>query len=97
VQIAALERRESDDLIGMSLEEAKTMTGSGQRILGSVLPLQHATSITTWKRQVARVGARLDEEAHHPHSSQPSLNELHLLKRNPLRAVRIGRCARSRT
>jgi hypothetical protein len=32
-QIAALERRESDDLIGMSLEEAKTMTGSVQRAL----------------------------------------------------------------
>jgi hypothetical protein len=32
-QIAALERRESNDLIGMSLEEAKTMTGSVQRAL----------------------------------------------------------------
>jgi hypothetical protein len=182
-QIAVLERRESDDLIGMSLEEAKTMTGGAQRalvesqaheairraatcpdcqtplrrngshrmsyrtpfgrldlgsprfyrcrcqtkarrsfsplanwlgdhtspelqyleaqfaallsygvsarILGSVLPLQHATSITTWKRQVARVGARLDEEAHHRHSSQPALNEFGLPKRNPLRAVGI--------
>jgi len=151
-QIAALERRGSDDLIGISLEEAKSMTGSVQRalvegqaheaicraatcadcqmplrrngshrvsyrtpfgrldlgsprfyrcrcqpnirqsfstladwlgdhtspelqyleaqfaavlsygvsarILGSVLPLQQATSITTWKRHVARVGAR---------------------------------------
>jgi hypothetical protein len=28
-------------------------------------------------------------EAHHPHSSQPTLNELHLPKRNPLRAVGI--------
>jgi hypothetical protein len=168
-QIAALERRESDDLIGISLDEAKTMTGSVQRalvesqareainraskcpecqvqlrrngshrmsyrtpfgrldlgsprfyrcrsqtntrqsfsplaewlgdhtspewqyleaqfaallsygvsarILGSVLPLQHATSITTWKRDVARVGTRLDEEAHHRLMSAPVLNE----------------------
>jgi len=182
-QIAALERRESDDLIGISLEEAKTMTGSVQRalvegqaheairraatcahcqtplrrngshrmsyrtpfgrldlgsprfyrcrcqtkarqsfsplanwlgdhtspelqyleaqfaallsygvsarILGSVLPLQHATSITTWKRHVARVGGRLDEEAHHQLTSPPALNEFGLPKRNPLRAVGI--------
>ncbi len=27
-QIAALERRESDELIGISLEEAKSMTGN---------------------------------------------------------------------
>ena len=33
--------------------------GVSARILGWVLPLQDATSITTWKRQVARVGARL--------------------------------------
>ncbi len=32
-QIVALERRESDDLIGISLEEAKIMTGSVQRAL----------------------------------------------------------------
>ncbi|HEY4969053.1 MAG TPA: hypothetical protein VII35_04050, partial [Steroidobacteraceae bacterium] len=32
-QIAALERRESDDLIGISLEEAKRMTGNVQRAL----------------------------------------------------------------
>jgi hypothetical protein len=38
--------------------------GVSARILGSVPPLQHATSITTWKRQVARVGGRLDKEAH---------------------------------
>jgi hypothetical protein len=63
--------------------------GVSARILGCVLPLQHATSITTWKRQVARVGARLDEEAHHRHSSQPALNEFGLPKRNPLRAVGI--------
>jgi hypothetical protein len=32
-QIAALERRGSDDLIGISLEEVKSMTGSVQRAL----------------------------------------------------------------
>jgi hypothetical protein len=63
--------------------------GVSTRILGSVLPLQHATSITTWKRQVARVGGRLDEEAHHRLKSQPALNEFGLPKRNPLRAVGI--------
>jgi hypothetical protein len=63
--------------------------GVSARILCCVLPLQHATSITTWKRQVACVGARLDEEAHHRHSSQPALNEFGLPKRNPLRAVGI--------
>jgi len=41
-------------------------------ILGSVLPLQHATSITTWKRHVARIGGRLDEEAAQPSSRNPS-------------------------
>jgi hypothetical protein len=30
-EIAALERRQSDDLIGISLEEAKAMTGGVQR------------------------------------------------------------------
>jgi hypothetical protein len=182
-QIAALERQGSDDLIGISLEEAKSMTGSVQRalvegqareairlaatcprclsplrrngahrvsyrtpfgrldlgsprfyrcrcqtnarqsfspladwlgdhtspelqyleaqfaallsygvsarILGVVLPLQRSTSITTWKRQVARVGERLDEEAHHRLKSQPVLNVFGLPKRNPLRAVGI--------
>jgi trimethylamine:corrinoid methyltransferase-like protein len=68
-QIAALERREYDDLIGISLEEAK--------------------SITTWKRHVARVGGRLDEEAHHRLSSKLALNKFGLPTRNPLRAVGI--------
>jgi hypothetical protein len=36
--------------------------GVSVRILSSVLPLEQATSITTWKRHVARVGGRLDEE-----------------------------------
>jgi hypothetical protein len=32
-EIAAIERRQSDDLIGISLEEAKAMTGSVQRAM----------------------------------------------------------------
>ena len=63
--------------------------GASAHILGSVLPLEHATSITTWKRHVARVGGRLDEEAHHRLSRQPALNEFDLPTRNPLRAVGI--------
>jgi hypothetical protein len=51
--------------------------------------LQQATSITTWKRHVARVGGRLDEEAHHRLTSPQALNEFGLPKRNPLRAVGI--------
>jgi hypothetical protein len=54
-----------------------------------VLQLQHATSITTWKRHVARVGGRLDEDAHHRLSSKPVLNQFGLPTRNPLRAVGI--------
>jgi hypothetical protein len=161
-EIATLERGESDELIGLSLEEAKAITASVQRtlleaqareaidrgstctqckarlrgngahrviyrtafgrltlaiwlhghmspelqyleaqfaaqlsygmsarILGSVLPLQQATSITTWKRHVARVGGRLDEEAHQRPASHPVLNEFGLPTRNPLRAVGI--------
>jgi hypothetical protein len=63
--------------------------GASARILGTVLPLKHATSITTWKRHVARVGGRLDEEAHQRLASQPVLNEFGLPTRNPLRAVGI--------
>jgi hypothetical protein len=63
--------------------------GASARILGTVLPLEQATSITTWKRHVARVGNRLDEEAHHRLSSRPALNEFGLPMRNPLRAVGI--------
>src|SRR5258708_17166794 len=63
--------------------------GASARILRSVLPLEQATSITTWKRHVARVGGRLDEEAHHRLTRQPALNEFGLPARNPLRAVGI--------
>ena len=63
--------------------------GVSARILGSVLPLRRATSITTWKRHVARVGGRLDDEAHERQTSPPALNEFGLPKRNPLRAVGI--------
>ena len=50
---------------------------------------QQATSITTWKRHVARVGERLDEEAHQRPAGHPVLNEFGLPTRNPLRAVGI--------
>jgi hypothetical protein len=63
--------------------------GASVGILGSVLPLERATSITTWKRHVAQVGERLDEEAHHRLSSQPTLNQFGLPTLNPLRAVGI--------
>jgi hypothetical protein len=52
--------------------------GASARILSTVLPLKRATSITTWKRHVARVGGRLDEEAHQRLASQPILNEFGL-------------------
>jgi hypothetical protein len=63
--------------------------GVSARILGSVLPPERAMSITTWKRHVARIGGRLDHEAHGRLSSRPALNEFGLPKRNPLRAVGI--------
>jgi hypothetical protein len=63
--------------------------GASAHILESVLPLEHATSITTWKRHVARVGERLNEESHHRLSRQRVLNEFDLPTRNPLRAVGI--------
>jgi len=34
--------------------------GVSARILSSVLPLEHATSITSWKRHVRAIGGRLD-------------------------------------
>src|ERR1022692_1410707 len=68
---------------------AQLSYGMSARILGSGLPLQQATSITTWKRHVARVGGRLDEEAHQRPASHPVLNEFSLPTRNPLRAVGI--------
>jgi hypothetical protein len=63
--------------------------GVSARILSSVLPLDRATSITTWKRHVTRVGERLDCEAHGRHPSRPALNAFGLPTRNPLRAVGI--------
>ncbi len=51
-QIAALERRESDDLIGISLEEAKTMTGSVQRALVASWSRSPENSIKTKRREI---------------------------------------------
>jgi len=63
--------------------------GVSARLLGTVLPLEHATSITTWKRHVGAIGARLDQEAHERIATAPALNEFGLPKRNPLQAVGI--------
>jgi hypothetical protein len=80
----------SPELLYLEAQFAALLSyGASAHILGSVLPLEHATSITTWKRHVARVGGRLDEEAHHRLSRQPALNEFDLPTCNPLRAVGI--------
>jgi hypothetical protein len=63
--------------------------GASVHMLSTVLPLEHATSITTWKRHVATLGARLDREAHERIVAAPVLNEFCLPKRNPLRAIGI--------
>jgi hypothetical protein len=63
--------------------------GVSARMLGTVLPLERATSITTWKRHVASIGARLDREAHERIVAAPVLNEFGLPKRNPLQAIGI--------
>jgi hypothetical protein len=63
--------------------------GVSARMLGTVLPLERATSITTWKRHVASIGVHLDREAHERLASTPALNEFGLPKRNPLQAIGI--------
>ena len=63
--------------------------GVSARMLGAVLPLERATSITAWKRHVGSIGARLDREAHEHIATSPALNEFGLPKRNPLQAVGI--------
>jgi hypothetical protein len=63
--------------------------GVSARMLGTVLPLERATSIITWKRHVAGIGVRLDHEAHERVATAPALNEFGLPKRNPLQAIGI--------
>ena len=63
--------------------------GASARILSAVLPLQNATSITTWRRHVGNVGRHLDQEAHDRVRLTPALNEFGLPTRNPLQAVGI--------
>jgi hypothetical protein len=63
--------------------------GASAHMLGTVLPLERATSITTWKRHVGGIGIRLDREAHERVASAQALNEFGLPKRNPLQAVGI--------
>jgi len=63
--------------------------GVSAHMLGTVLPLERATSVTAWKRHVATLGARLDREAHERIVAAPVLNEFGLPKRNPLQAIGI--------
>jgi hypothetical protein len=63
--------------------------GVSARILATVLALERATSITTWKQHVGTMGARLDREAHERIAAVPALNDFGLPKCNPLQAVGI--------
>jgi hypothetical protein len=63
--------------------------GVSAHMLGTVLPLERATTITTWKRHVASIGVRLDREAHERVETALALNEFRLPKRNPLQAIGI--------
>jgi hypothetical protein len=63
--------------------------GVSVRILKMVLPLDNATSITSWKRRVCRLGDRLDREAHDAVPIEPQVNEFGLPKRHPLQAIGI--------
>jgi hypothetical protein len=63
--------------------------GVSARILKTVLPLEKATSITSWKRHISRIGDRLDREAHESLPVEPRFNEFGLPKRHPLQAVGI--------
>ncbi|MDQ2944585.1 MAG: hypothetical protein M3Y27_01340 [Acidobacteriota bacterium] len=63
--------------------------GVSSRILNTVLPCETATSITSWKRRITRLGDRLDGEAHDKLPVEPQVNEFGLPKRHPLQAVGI--------
>ena len=63
--------------------------GVSARILNTVLPLDNATSITSWRRRIGRIGERLDREAHEALPVEPQLNEFGLPKRHPLQAIGI--------
>ena len=63
--------------------------GVSARILKTVLPLEKATSITSWKRHIHRIGDHLDREAHESLPFEPQVNEFGLPKRHPLQAIGI--------
>jgi hypothetical protein len=63
--------------------------GVSARILNTVLPLENATSVTSWHRRIGRIGERLDREAHDELAVEPQFNEFGLPKRHPLQAVGI--------
>jgi ABC-type Zn uptake system ZnuABC Zn-binding protein ZnuA len=61
-QIAALERRESDDLIGISLEEAKSMTVNVRRALVEGDPADQTTLHTSAEYPRWRLHCRQDKQ-----------------------------------
>ncbi len=63
--------------------------GASVGMLRAVLPLENATSITTWKRHVISVGERLDLDAHRRFPIRSTLNAFGLPTRNPLQAIGI--------
>jgi hypothetical protein len=63
--------------------------GVSARILNTVLPLEKATSITSWQRRIGRIGDRLDREAHEALAVEPHLNEFGLPTSHPLQAIGI--------
>ena len=63
--------------------------GVSARIFNTVLPLDQATSITSWKRRIGQLGERLDSEAHEALPIETQVNEFGLPKRPVLQAVGI--------
>ena len=60
--------------------------GVPSRILNTMLQLNPATSITSWKRRITRLGNRLDGEAHAELPIERQVNEFGLPQRHPLRS-----------
>lgn len=63
--------------------------GVSSRILNTVLPIDQATSLTSWRRHIHRTGDRLEREAHEALPIEAQVNEFGLPKRHPLQAVGI--------
>ena len=54
-----------------------------------MLPLEKATSTTSWERRITRLGNRLDGEAHDELPVESQVNEFGLPQRHSLQAVGI--------